>query len=78
MGEMCKWVRVVCRRGARVLALGWRDLGSLTNAELKDLKRDQLEKNLTFVGFVIISCPLKPDSKSVIKELVQSSHQVLL
>ena len=50
----------------------------MTNAELKDLKRDQLEKNLTFVGFVIISCPLKPDSKSVIKELVQSSHQVLL
>merc|ERR1719495_2424181 len=66
------------RRGARVLALGHRDLGSLSNQQLKELKRDNIECELTFAGFVIISCPLKPDSKSVIKELVQSSHQVAM
>ena len=66
------------RRGARVLALGWRDLGSLSNSEVKELKRETLEQELAFVGFVIISCPMKPDSKSVVKELVSSSHQVMM
>ena len=66
------------RRGARVLALGHRDLGTLSNQQLKELKRDNLECELTFAGFVIISCPLKPDSKSVIRELVNSSHSVAM
>merc|ERR1719192_1459965 len=66
------------RRGARVLALGHRDLGTLSNQQLKELKRDNIECELTFAGFVIISCPLKPDSKSVIRELVNSSHSVAM
>jgi len=66
------------RRGARVLALGHRDLGTMSNQQLKELKREDLEQQLKFAGFVIISCPLKPDSKAVIKELVNSSHQVAM
>jgi cation-transporting ATPase 13A1 len=66
------------RRGARVLALGHRDLGTLSNQQLKELRREELEQQLTFAGFVVISCPLKPDSKAVIKELVGSSHAVTM
>ena len=65
------------RRGARVLALGHRNLGTMSNQQLKEVKRSELEQDLTFAGFVIISCPMKPDSKAVIKELVSSSHQVV-
>lgn len=66
------------RRGARVLALGYRKLpGVLSAQDLRELTREKLECNLTFAGFVIISCPLKPDSKAVIKEIVGSSHSVL-
>lgn len=64
------------RRGARVLALGWKELGRLTPQEVRDLSREQLECNLKFAGFVIISCPLKQDSKSVIKEIINASHSV--
>lgn len=65
------------RRGARVLALGYRKLsGNLSSQDLRELTRERLENNLTFAGFVIISCPLKPDSKAVIKEIVNSSHSV--
>ncbi len=55
------------RRGARVLALGWRDLGTLSHSVIRELKRENVEDELQFAGFVIISCPLKPDSKSVIR-----------
>jgi cation-transporting ATPase 13A1 len=43
---------------------------------VRDLAREQVEKNLKFAGFVIISCPLKSDSKASIKEILHSSHYV--
>lgn len=44
----------------------------------REIKREIVESDLTFVGFLIISCPLKSDSKSVIKEIVKSSHKVVM
>lgn len=66
------------REGARVLCLGYKELGNLSHQELRDLTREQVESELRFVGFVIISCPLKPDSKSVIREIMNSSHHLTM
>ncbi|KAH8263093.1 hypothetical protein KR044_004320, partial [Drosophila immigrans] len=66
------------RRGARVMALGIKEFGTLGGQRVRELKREEVECDLIFAGFVIISCPMKPDSKSVVKELVQSSHKVLM
>ena len=67
------------RRGARVLALGIKELGKcISLQQVQDMKRDDAECNLTFAGFVVISCPLKKDSKAVMKELINSSHHVAM
>ncbi|XGW25715.1 hypothetical protein V3C99_006823 [Haemonchus contortus] len=66
------------RQGARVLAMGIKDLPQTRLGELRDTKREVLETNLRFAGFVVISCPLKPDTKAMIKEIVESSHKVAM
>ncbi|VDL70610.1 unnamed protein product [Nippostrongylus brasiliensis] len=66
------------RQGARVLAMGIKDLPQTRLGELRDTKRELLETNLRFAGFVVISCPLKPDTKVMIKEIVDSSHKVAM
>lgn len=66
------------RQGFRVLALGYKTLGQLSHQELSELKREDVEKDLLFAGFVLISCPLKPDSEAVSKELASSGHRLVM
>ena len=75
-GDYNKVYLELSRRGARVLALAWKELGRLTQSQARDLKREELESDLNFAGFVIISCPLKTDSRKVIQEIQNASHKV--
>jgi len=66
-------------RGRRVLAMAYRsvDTGRSLKA-LKDMGRDKIECNLIFAGFLVLDCPLKPDSKAVISEIRKSDHRVVM
>ena len=63
--------------GQRVLAIAYRRLeGSIGN--VKELDRASVERDLVFAGFLLLDCPLKPDSRSIILELQSSGHEVVM
>jgi cation-transporting ATPase 13A1 len=65
-------------KGQRVLALAYK---KLKNAEYKSWKeegRSKIEQNLIFAGLIVLDCPLKPDTRKVIKELRHSDHSTVM
>ncbi len=66
-------------RGYRVLALAYKDLPVGTSAEsLKGESREEVERDLHFAGFLVLSSPLKADSLKTVRALTKSSHKVMM
>jgi len=57
------------RDGARVLALAYKQVGSMSHAEAHAYTREEAESNLIFCGFIVAECPMKPDTRDLIVEL---------
>ncbi|GAB4853618.1 Probable manganese-transporting ATPase pdr2 [Ancistrocladus abbreviatus] len=66
------------RQGSRVLALAFKSLPDMTVSEARGLDRDVVESGLTFAGFAVFNCPIRPDSASVLSELKGSSHDLVM
>ncbi len=62
------------KEGSRVLALAYKSIAKMTQHEYNAYTREEAECELIFSGFIVAECPLKPDTKSVIDELLGSSH----
>ncbi|GFH31709.1 uncharacterized protein HaLaN_30803, partial [Haematococcus lacustris] len=68
-------------QGARVIALAVRNLGraqDLDLAALRSTPREAMEQGLSWAGFAIFSCPLKPESEPALAQLRASSHQLVM
>ncbi|KFA68912.1 hypothetical protein S40285_05427 [Stachybotrys chlorohalonatus IBT 40285] len=69
------------RKGSRVLALAYKQLSTeseLGASKINDLKREKVEADLTFAGFLVLHCPLKEDAKEAVVMLNESSHRVVM
>lgn len=66
------------RQGSRVLALAFKSLPDMTVSEARSLDRDMVESGLTFAGFAVFNCPIRGDSATVLSELKQSSHDLVM
>ncbi len=69
------------RNGGRVLALGYKYLSAeaeLGQNRINNLKREEVEADLTFAGFLVLQCPLKPDAIEAVKMLNESSHRCVM
>ncbi|KAK9475479.1 uncharacterized protein V1510DRAFT_409320 [Dipodascopsis tothii] len=67
------------RRGSRVLALAYKYLpDDISTNKINNIDREEIESNLKFAGFLVFTCPLKPDAISTVKMLNESSHRVVM
>ncbi|TAQ84295.1 hypothetical protein B7494_g7385 [Chlorociboria aeruginascens] len=69
------------RKGSRVLALAFKHLTvdtELGSGKINDLKRENVESELKFAGFLVLHCPLKDDAKKSVQMLNESSHRVVM
>lgn len=69
------------RKGSRVLALAYKQLtvdSELGASKINDLKREKVECDLIFAGFLVLHCPLKEDAKQAVQMLNESSHRVVM
>ncbi|KAL2919953.1 putative cation-transporting ATPase 1 [Polyrhizophydium stewartii] len=66
------------RRGKRVLALAYKRVQHMSASQIRDLAREDAEKDLVFAGFLIFYCPLKSDSAEAIRMLNESLHRVVM
>lgn len=60
------------KQGYRILALAYKDDDTLD----QHTKREDVENNLNFCGFVIVETPLKNDTNKYISELVAAKYEV--
>ena len=69
------------RKGSRVLALAYKQLtneSELGASKINELKREKVEADLTFAGFLVLHCPLKEDALEAVQMLNESSHRVVM
>lgn len=69
------------RNGSRVLALGYKYLSEeaeIGQNRINGLKREEVEDQLHFAGFLVLQCPLKEDAKKAVQMLNESSHRVVM
>lgn len=65
--------------GHRVLALAHRTLPEgVTREAVSTWSTEQVETDMTFVGFLVLSTPLKVDSVDVIKHLIAAKHSCVM
>ncbi|KAI1138954.1 hypothetical protein F5Y05DRAFT_383131 [Hypoxylon sp. FL0543] len=60
-------------KGYRVIACATKHIKKLSWVKSQKIKRDEVEKDLDFVGFIIFENKLKPTTAAVLKELTQSN-----
>ncbi|KAF1992171.1 cation transporting ATPase [Aulographum hederae CBS 113979] len=69
------------RNGYRVLALAYKYMatdGEFGQNRINGLKREEVESELRFAGFLVLQTPLKEDAKRAVRMLNESSHRVVM
>ncbi|QLG74835.1 hypothetical protein HG535_0H01620 [Zygotorulaspora mrakii] len=66
------------RSGSRVLAVASKSMPHLNKKQIEDIKREDIECDLNFDGFLIFHCPLKDDAIETLKMLNESAHRSIM
>lgn len=77
-GDVMKALRVYTEKGYRVIAMGTRVLEGFNFGKIKRIPREDVEKELTFIGLIVLENRLKPQTSSIIKELRDANLKVVM
>ncbi|XP_004914469.2 probable cation-transporting ATPase 13A4 isoform X2 [Xenopus tropicalis] len=65
-------------QGFRVISLAYKYFELEENISLPNLKREEVESDLIFLGFLIMENQLKPETKPVLQELVSANLRTVM
>ena len=54
------------------------EVSSITPSRARALSRAEAESGLTFVGFAVLGCPMRPESAPALRELADSGHDLVM
>lgn len=66
------------KKGYRVLSLGWRKLENINFVKIQKMQREEAERDLTFLGFIILENRLKPQTCNVINILKNANMRLIM
>ncbi|XP_055351131.1 polyamine-transporting ATPase 13A3-like isoform X2 [Paramacrobiotus metropolitanus] len=66
------------RHGDRVLALAWKPLNKMRLVKIQKLLREDLDKEMIFLGFVVMENRLKTDTKSVLEQIHNANIRTVM
>ena len=66
------------RRGDRVLAVAWKSLDGMSLVRIHRVQREELDCDLSFVGFVVMENRLKADTTKVLAELRKAEIRMVM
>ncbi|XXH00267.1 D-3-phosphoglycerate dehydrogenase 2 [Hypoxylon texense] len=72
-GDYDELLSYYTHKGYRVIACATKHMKKLSWVKSQKMKRDEVEKDLDFLGFIIFENKLKPTTAAVLKELTQSN-----
>ncbi|KAJ3101540.1 hypothetical protein HDU97_001289 [Phlyctochytrium planicorne] len=64
--------------GYRVIACGWRKLENVAWTKVMRMKREDIERNLEFLGFIVFENKLKPGTAPIVNELKAASMRQIM
>lgn len=65
-------------QGYRVIAMAFKHLPSMSCEELQQMKRDQFECDMTFLGLIVLENKLKPETADIISVLRNADIKVVM
>jgi cation-transporting ATPase 13A2 len=71
-------LEIYTQKGYRVIALARKQLGNFTFMQIQKIKRDRIERDLHFLGFLIMENKLKPATQQTIATLNSSKIRTIM
>lgn len=71
-------LQVYTSQGFRVIALAYKSLGSLPFPKVHRMQREEAERNLDFLGFVILENRLKSQTTKIIQDLNAAKMKIVM